>query len=861
MKLLNKTLICKVLATLTLITLSLVASITAGAQSTKVKGRVTDAETGEGLPFVGIFFQGTTIGVSTDLDGYYTMETRDSSATVLCASILGYEEAQSPVKKASFNEINFSLQMIRNSLDAVVVKPDNHYMKWILSQIDAHREQNDPERRDAYSCDIYTKTELDLTNADDQIRNRLIRKNFGFVFDYMDTSVISGRPYLPVMISENRSKRYHSKNPEVDREIIEASRVSGLNEENALLQFTGSMHLKTNFYNNFIDAFNIQIPSPLSPNGDVYYNYFLIDSLDIDGRKTWKIRFHPGKLVSSSVFDGEMAIDAQDFAMREMHVKLRKGANVNWIRDIVIDRTDQRVDSLWFYKQDKLYVDFSVTMNDSSKVASFLGNRQIDYMNPKLGREAQRLHANPEPPVTVYKDAGRKSDQWWDAARPYQLSEKEKGIYQMVDSIKNVPLYHNLYDLVNTFISGYLQTKYVGIGPYSNIYSFNKLEGYRFALGFRSTADFSRKFRYTTYLAYGTRDKEFKGDLTLEWMLSRYPTKKITVSARKDVRQLGRSSSAFNETNILSSLLTKRNSEKRSPVNDFYVTYDWEIAPWLNTSTTLQVQRIFANQYVPMMRVVKIPVPGGGTSLDTAFVNSVGANALRFEARISKNETVDRGVFNKSYLHTKYPVVTFDLTGSLKGIGKNDYSYFRSEMKVKYKLRVPPVGTSDIRFTAGNIVGKVPYPMLKLFEGNGTYINDRNAFSCMEFYEFAADTWTTLFWEHDFGGFFLGKIPLIKKLHWREIATLKAAYGTLTKKNNGSLGSEWSADAPMLFPAGMYSLNKPYVEMAAGISNIFRLVRIDCAWRMTHRYMELPTGEKYRSPRCFTVTVGLEMKF
>ena len=136
------------------------------------------------------------------------------------------------------------------------------------------------------------------------------------------------------------------------------------------------MHLKTNFYNNFINAFNVQIPSPLSSNGNIYYNYYLVDSLDIDGRKTWKIRFHPGRGVSSTVFDGEMSIDTKTFALREIHAKMMKGANVNWIRDMVIDRTDQLVgDSLWFYKQDKLYVDFSVTMNDSSKFVSFLGNR------------------------------------------------------------------------------------------------------------------------------------------------------------------------------------------------------------------------------------------------------------------------------------------------------------------------------------------------------------------------------------------------------------------------------------------------------------------------------------------------------
>lgn len=832
------------------------------AQSTKVKGRVVDDENGEGVPFAGVFFKGTTIGVSTDMDGYYTMETRDSSAVVLCASILGYEQEERTVRRNAFTEVNFRLKPIVNSLDAVIVKPDNRYMKWILSQIDKNRERNDPERRDAYSCDIYTKVELDLTNADEQIRNKLFRKNFGFVFDYMDTSVVSGRPYLPVMISETRSQRYHSSSPEVDREVIEASRISGLNEENALSQFSGSMHLKTNFYNNFINAFNVQIPSPLSSNGSTYYNYFLVDSLHIDGRKTWKIRFHPGKYVSSSVFDGEMAIDSADFALREIHVKLCKGANVNWIRDLVIDRVDQRVgDSLWFYKQDKIYVDFSVTMRDSSKMASFLGNRQIDYMNPRLGADAVRLGSAGDSPVSVHRDAGRKDEAWWDAARPYRLSDKEKNIYSMVDSIKNVPLYNNIYNAVNTVINGYFETKYIGIGPYSNLYSFNALEGNRFSLGFRTTADFSRKFRYTTYLAYGMRDRQFKGGLTLEWMISRQPTMKLTASARKDMRQLGSTTSAFKETSLMTSLLTKKNSEKRSPVNDYSLQFDWELAPWLNTSTSLEFRRIFANRFVPMLRVTHVTGPGGKVMRDTLMVNSVGANDLHFTARFSKNETVTRGVFTKSYMHSAYPVVTFDLKGSLKGIGRNEYSYFRSEMLVNYKLRVPPVGVSDIRFSVGNIVGKVPYPMLKLHEGNGTYIHDRNSFSCMEFYEFASDTWTTLMVEHDFGGFFFGKVPIIKKFHWREVLTLKAAYGTLSEKNNGIVGSPQSENAPMLFPVGMNFLNKPYVELGAGVSNIFRILRIDANWRLTHRYIDSEFGERVKSPRCFAMNIGLEMKF
>ena len=848
-----KDIIRHILFIVIVIVVSALTAVTALAQTTKVKGHVTEAGTGEPLPFVAIYFEGTTIGVSTDLDGNYAMETRDSSACMLTASLLGYESQSIRISRGAFCEVDFKLKPITSSLNAAVVKPDNRYMKWILKQIDEHRGKNDPERRDAYKCDIYTKMELDLTNADEQIRSKLIRKNFGFVFDYMDTSVVSGQPYLPVMISETRAHRYHSTSPEVNREIIEASRISGLNEDNAVSQFTGSMHLKTNFYNNFINAFNVQIPSPLSSNGNVYYNYFLIDSLQVDGRKTWKIRFHPGKGVSSSVFDGEMAIDAEDFALKEIHVKLHKGANVNWIRDMVIDRTDQRLgDSVWFYKQDKLYVDFSVTMNDSSKFVSFLGNRQIDYINPIVGEKAKPYVKKANVTVQVEKDAGKKDDAWWDAARPYQLTEKEQNIYQMVDSIKSVPLYNNIYNIVNTAVSGYLETKYLAFGPYSRLYSFNSIEGNRVQIGARTTSEVSRKIRLTGFIGYGFKDREFKGGGTLEWMIRKQPTMKLTLTGQRDMLQLGKGRNAFNETSLLTSIFTRKGSTKRSPVNEYSLRYDWEITPWLNTSTALEFRRIYSNIFVPMRRV---------SGNDTSYVNSVGANDIHFSARFSKDETVSRGTFDKSYLHSDYPVVTLDLMGSLKGIGKNEYSYFRSEVIMDYNLPIPPVGSTKIHFTLGKIVGTVPYPMLKLHEGNGTYMLDPSSFSCMSFYEFASDTWGTLFLEHDFGGFFLGKIPLIRKLHWREVVTLKAAYGTLSRKNNGILWSEYAANAPMLFPKGMNSLNKPYIEMGVGISNILNLLRVDAFWRMTHRNIINPDGTKVKSPNRFVVNLGIELKF
>jgi len=349
------------------------------AQTTKVKGRVVDVDTGEGIAFVGVYFKNSTVGTTTDMDGYYILQSRDTTLKYLSASILGYDSQEARVQVGNFNEINFSLKSITTSLDAAVIKPDDRYMRWILSKIDENRSKNNPLDRERYDSEVYTKLEVGITNAEEGFSGTFVDKKMGFVFDYMDTSVVSGQPYLPIMISETSSHIFYQKDPKMSKEMVHGSRISGVKNESTVAQFTGKMLVQVNFYDNFVNIMDVEIPSPLSSSGMVYYNYYLIDSLDIKGRKNYHIRFHPKKMyIIPLVFDGEMNIDAEDFAFRDIHVALTKKSNVNWVRDLVIDFENDLVenkatkDSVWFSKQDKMYIDFSPVKTDSTNIMTFI---------------------------------------------------------------------------------------------------------------------------------------------------------------------------------------------------------------------------------------------------------------------------------------------------------------------------------------------------------------------------------------------------------------------------------------------------------------------------------------------------------
>lgn len=812
----------------------------ASAQTTRVRGRVTDAADGTPLQFVSVVFPGTTTGIVTDEQGIYALETRDTVSRVQ-ASMVGYAAQTRTLTPGTFNHVDFALEAVEFGIGQVVITPGENPAHPILDGVIRNKPRNNPDLYDTYSCRTYTKMELDLTNIKPQFRSKRLQRNFGFVFDYVDTSALTGQAYLPAMISESTADLYRSSRPEFKREVIRASRVSGVENSFAVAQFTGGMHGDVNFYDNFIDIFNVRFASPLADGGRAFYNYFLVDSVVHEGRKIYKIRFHPKRL-TTPVLDGEVNIDSATYALQSASARMPKGVNVNWIKHMMLENENRPTDGgSWFRSRDRVSAEFSISEADSSKLTSFIGTREVAYSDVRIGEplpdEVLRMDNN----VVVRDEQPAQHDEtYWERIRPYSLSEKEKGIYAMVDSVQHVPLYRNIYTFINTVIVGYWNTKYIGIGPYYKLASFNKLEGFRMQLGGRTTTNVSRTVRVGGYVAYGTRDEDVKGGGSVELAFNRRLTRKLTLSARHDVMQLGAGQNALTESNILSSILS-RGDQRLSMVNRGEAVYEHEWCHGVSTFAGARMQRIFANRYVPMLR------PGG------APVNSVSDAAVSVGLRLSKNETVYRMPFDKQYMGSTYPILTLGFTAGIPDALSGSHEYYRLEAGLRYRPELPPLGYSDITVQGGRIFGKVPYLLLKLHEGNGTYFYDPYAFSCMNFYEFASDTWVALFWEHHFNGVLLGRLPLIKKLKWREVLVCKGVWGTLSRQNNGALAG---TEADLLFPVGMTSVSDPYVEMGFGVENIFKLFRVDCIWRLTHR--DPTPGQDTQN---FAVNLSLRLKF
>ena len=405
----------------------------------------------------------------------------------------------------------------------------------------------------------------------------------------------------------------------------------------------------------------------------------------------------------------------------------------------------------------------------------------------------------------------------------------------MVEELQQKPAYKAWYTLARSLVVGYVEgenTK-VAYGPWAQTVKYNATEGLHVGVGFRTTKFLHPDIRFSAQLGYGFRDHLLKGGGSVEYMMRRDVTRKLTLSGSYDYQQLGQGSSGLTQQGLFSTLLSGRTGDKQTLMRDLEMQYEHEFSPTFSAYFSLESKRLFGNGLVPLY------------TRDSVFVKSISINQFRVIGRFAWEERINRGHFSKAHIFTRYPIIMFDLAYGIQGLRSNVHagSYFRGEMSFDWHIPAGMMGFGSIHLDGGAILGEVPYPFLKLHAGNPLMLLDKTAFSCMDYYEFASDRWGTLMYEHNLNGLILGRIPLIKYLDLREIITVKAAIGTLSDANRRGT---------ILPIEGLASLEKPYVEAGVGLSNLFRVIRMDAVWRLTNRRPD---------SRNFQVTLGFDVQF
>jgi len=791
----------------------------AAAQTTRVTGVVKDVATGEPLPFTSVAFVDSRIATTTDIDGKYAFDTYYATDS-LRASCVGYRPLTIPVERDEAQTIDFVLESSQAELPEVVVIYKENSAFAILRQVIRNKAVNNRAKLTAYEYESYNKVEFDLNNITEEFKKKKLFKGLDFIFDYVDTT--TRKPSLPIFMTETLSEVYYRQEPRTRREIIKGNRVSGVENE-SITQFMGDMYQNVNIYENYLDLFGKNFTSPIADGGKAHYDYLLVDSNWVGRNWCYLIRFSP-KHRQQLCFTGEMWINDTSFAVRRIEGGIEPGTNVNFVQELRVRQEYEEVaHEVWMLTRDEMLADLN-PVRDTGEVSrrpfqGFYGRRTATYRDFVINKPREDAFYKGMSEVVVDTDPLSLSADWWDTHRHEQLSKRENDIYHMVDTMKTVPRFKTYLDIITTVVTGYYVTGPVEIGPYFNIFSFNPVEGPRFRVGARTSNAFSRRVEYEGFLAYGLKDREFKYGIGGRGFITKEPRQLWGANYAHDIEQLGQSTNAFRQDNLFSSAFRRTPNNKLTMVDEYRLSYEREWFQGFSTTLLLRYRTLSPRGDLEYLRAQE-PL-----SLGPVAVPSIRTAEVAVNTRFAFREKHVSGTFRRVSLGTSYPVVELHAAYGIPRLLLSDYEYLKLVLRLSHRVPTGALGNFRYAVEGGGIQGTLPYPLLIIHPGNETFYYDDAAYNTMNYFEFISDRYASLWAEQHFDGYFLNRIPLLRRLKWREVLGAKVLVGDLDGRHQDEL----------LLLDLMSKLNgTPFVEASAGIENIFKCLRVDGIWRLTH---------------------------
>lgn len=792
-----------------LLTLFCITTNGAEGQRTRVHGKVKNAKNGEPLAYVNVSFQGSKIGTTTDSLGSYSLETYYATDTLIVSAV-GFQKKKLSVEKDLEQRIDVKMMPKSYGTETVEITPEkdreNPALK-ILRRILRYKDVNDREKLKAYEYQVYNKVQFDLNNITKKMQERKIFKPFAFAFENIDSS--GEKPYLPIFMTESLSRYYYRKDPEERKEVIQASKVSGVKNQ-SVSKFLGDMYQNVNVYDNYINIFEKSFVSPIADFGKSFYDYYLLDSVMLDEHHCFKIRFMPRRK-QELTFDGTMWIDDTTYAIKRIKARIAGDANINFIDSMAVTQDyDQIQDEVWMLKKDQLLIDFNL----SDKAAGLYGRKTSSYKDFEINSAKAPAFYGGMDDVIVQDSAEDRSSSYWKKERHQALSEDEERIYSMVDTMKTLPQYKTWVDVLSLVFEGYYDRWGLDFGPYFNLYSWNPIEGHRFRLGVKTNPRFTKRLELGGYAAYGLKDERWKYGGHVRYFLNNEPRQKLRVEYSNDVEQLGLGPNAFREDNLLASFF------RRNPATKLTMVEQWK------GSFTHEWFRGFSSSLIYKDRTLKPLGDLRSSATEATWSNglrSISTREISFYTRFAYDEKFVSNDYNRVSLGTDYPVLEAQYSLSDQRLLPTDFDYQKLELRVDHEFPVGVFGRLHYRITGGKVFGKLPYPLLKVHEGNATYFYDKGAYNMMDLFEFVSDRYLGLSVSHHFDGFFFNRVPLFRRLKFREVVSFKGVIGDLRSSHRNVM--------PLL--DRMKTLDKPYMELAAGIENILTVFRIDAVWRLT----------------------------
>lgn len=794
-------------------------------------GKVVD-EFGDPVAFANVIFKNSKEGVITDENGNFYFESKENYST-LVVSYVGFEKKEIALKPGLNSGLKIELKSGTELKEVVIytgkTSKKNNPAIDILRKIWERRRKNGLKMFKQYEYDKYEKVEFDLNTIDSAFMNSKVFKGMEFVFDQIDTSSISGKTYLPIFINETLSEVYGDNLKKKYKEITKANKNSGLGNGDGVNTFIKDLYADFDIYDNYLKFFDKDFVSPLSRTGINVYNYVLNDSMFIDNKWCYNIVYYPRRK-NELTFKGDFWVNDTTFAIKKINLEASKSANINWVKEIYIEQEYEVMnDSVFLLKRDYMMSDFSFSKKEESK--GVYGKRTTLARNHKFDIKKEDKFYKEE--VNFYDNSVfNKPDEYWEENRFEALNKNEAGIYKMLDTLKEVPRFKRIYNLASILGSGYIEIPKLKMdfGPIFSTFGYNDVEGQRLRVGGRTYFGSNDTWRIQGYTAYGFKDNKFKYGISGKWMVDKKNRIILSAGNRRDVEQIGVSLTTSNDvlgrSFASSSFFSSGTNNKLTSVN--LSTLGFEIEPVKNltfqTNLSYRTLKSASNQF---------SLDYYTDNTQTTTNSEIKQSEINLVAEYTPGRrTVGYGV-ERLEVDNNYARIFLSYSQGVKGVLNSDFDYQKLQFYYRQPVLVGGFGRLFTTLELGKTFGQVPLGLMGVVPGNQSYFIIDNTYNLLNYYDFVADQYASLHFEHHFNGRLFSRVPLLRKLNWREIIGIKGVCGTVSDENRFINASGLVYRAP----------EDIYWEYHAGIGNIFKVLRIDFAWRGS--YLDIPDANKF----------------
>lgn len=837
-----------------LITIILILWALIGNISAQLSGYVIDRYTGDSIAYASIAYKGYKIGVSADLHGKYTIARHNGRK--LTFSAIGYQSQEIDITPKVGNTLIVKLKPDTRKLGEVIVKSKrkNKYSRKnnpaveLMRKVIEKKKLTDLKQNPYYQFTQYQKITLALNDLTPEKLESKTFKSKQWMIDQVEVCKYNNKLILPVSVEENVKQHIYRKDPLSEKTILKGNNTSGVNE---ILQ-TGDIinvvlkdvFTDVNIYDDDVRLFQYPFTSPIGKGAISFYRYYITDTTFVENDKCIQLEFTPNNQQDFG-FRGTIYILADSsYQVRRCELTIPKKSDVNFVENMkCLQEFTKLPNGEWALTQDDMFVELKLA-KFLQKFVVIRTTRNSDYSFDPL-------------PKNIYKGkkkelrdsyASMQSDDFWKQYRQVELTKSESSMDQFVKHLQEIKGLKYLIFGVKAFIENFVETgtqkhpSKVDIGPVNTMISSNFYDGLRLRASAQTTANLNKHWFLKGYYAHGfnTNNNYYDAEVIYSfnekgYLPREFPKQTLSFIASHDVAMPSDKFIQTDKDNVFISFkmhdIDKMFMYTKQDL-DFVFEQEWGLKLFANLK---------AEKMEPVGDVMKFQ------KLDGSFIDHTRSTEFTCGFRYAPGETFINTKLRRLPINLDTPILRLQHTFGINKFLGGEYNYNISELEIYKRTWMPHNwGKIDCRIRGGVQWNKVPFTYLITPVANLSYIIEDEMFDMINNMEFMNDRYASLELSWDFNGKLFNRIPLLKKLKWREFIELRALWGTLSDKNNPAYyQSAGILDNTVLqFPYGCYKMDgkRPYYEMSFGIHNIFKILHVEYIHRFN--YNELPTASK-----------------